>query len=286
MTTAMLDKAGRNFLQCMEIWGGNRAIESGVSVPGIDAWIISRPHNGGASGGDVHYVSLCGGHKIARFAVADVSGHGEGVGRLAASLRGLMKKFINRVDQTRFVRKLNEEFGKLAEAGTYATALLATYFAPTDHLIVCNAGHPRPLWFHAATATWTLLDHHAPECVDRVSNLPLGIVSPTQYHQFAAPLGKNDLVVIYTDALIEATDAQGRPLGEEGLLAIARGLDSSRPAEFCNALLDAVAGLSGRPTFDDDCTVLLLHHNAADPTGPSVGEMVRAVGKMIGIIPV
>jgi hypothetical protein len=68
-------------LQCMEIWGGNRAAREWVSVTGIDAYVFSLPYGGQSSGGDIHYVSLCGGGKIARFAVADVSGHGDAVGR-------------------------------------------------------------------------------------------------------------------------------------------------------------------------------------------------------------
>ena len=35
---------------------------------------------------------------------------------------------------------MNSEFGKLSEDGTFATAILATYFSPKDHLVVVNAG--------------------------------------------------------------------------------------------------------------------------------------------------
>ncbi|MCP4589165.1 MAG: hypothetical protein GY842_00335, partial [bacterium] len=55
------DQAVTHQLPCMEIWGGNQAIEDAVSVPGIDAWVYSRPVGGQSSGGDIHYVSTCGG---------------------------------------------------------------------------------------------------------------------------------------------------------------------------------------------------------------------------------
>ncbi len=35
-------------MRCMEIWGGNRAVDSAVSVPGIDAWVFSQPYAGDA----------------------------------------------------------------------------------------------------------------------------------------------------------------------------------------------------------------------------------------------
>lgn len=42
-----------------------------------------------------------------------------------------------------------------------------------------------------------------------MANLPLGIIEPTPYAQFAVPLQPDDLVVLYTDALIETRDPQG-----------------------------------------------------------------------------
>ena len=210
-------------LQCMEVWGGNEAIHSAVSVPGIDAWIASDPYEGAADGGDVHYVSMCGGGRTSRFVVADVSGHGAVAGELAGRLRWLMRKYINTPDLTRFARSLNREFSALAQKDRFATALLTTYYAPTDHLIVCNIGHPPPLWFHAKSRTWEVLTHDIPQRAATVMNLPLGIIEPTDYAQFAVKLSKGDLVLLYTDSLIESSDAEGNQLGESGLLSLVDG---------------------------------------------------------------
>jgi hypothetical protein len=50
-----------------------------ASTPDCDAWPCSTPHGGDEAGGDIHYVSMCGGGKIGRFMIADVAGHGGGV---------------------------------------------------------------------------------------------------------------------------------------------------------------------------------------------------------------
>jgi phosphoserine phosphatase RsbU/P len=118
-------------LQCMEIIGGNRAIRQTVDAPGLKIWIDSRPL--GSGGGDVHYVSTCGAGYVTRLALADISGHGESVNLLAVALRKLMRKHINTLDQTRFARSLNRELAALDQSGRFATAVLATYFAPTRH---------------------------------------------------------------------------------------------------------------------------------------------------------
>ena len=270
-------------LQCMEVWGGNRAIHSGISVPGIDAWISSDPYEGNARGGDIHYVSMCGAGKISRFAITDVSGHGDTVGELADRLRLLMRKYINTLNQTRLARALNQDFSRLAQTGRFATSLLTTYFSPTDHLIVCNAGHPRPLWYHAASKTWELLDHDLPQRATEVVNLPLGIIEPTDYVQFAVKLDQGDLVMIYTDSLMEAANAEGVQLGEQGLLDLVRSIDVERPQDLNAEVLAAVAAYRQAAAADDDQTLLLLHHTAADPPKQSIGEKMHVLAKMLGL---
>lgn len=272
-------------MQCMEVWGGNIAAESGISVHGIDAWLYSQPFHGESSGGDIHYVSMCGQGRIARFVLADVAGHGAAVNNLALDLRTLMRKHVGTPDQTRFARSLNRAFGRLSRDGIFATAALATYFAPTDELIACLAGHPRPLWYHAASGAWSLLSHEASGGVLSTSDLPLGIIHPTEYHQFAVTLGKGDLVVLYSDGLIETGGPQGRTIGEEGLLALARTIGGADPAAFGRSLIAAVdAEFGWQPgTRGDDLTVLVLHHNAANPPAMSLLHKARMMAKMLGL---
>jgi serine phosphatase RsbU (regulator of sigma subunit) len=271
----------------MEIWGGNRVVEDAVSVHGIDAWVLGLPHGGHDEGGDIHYVSMCGSGRITRFAVADVAGHGQSVAHLAGHLRDLMRKNINRVDQSRFARALNHEFGHFSEEeGLFATAILATYFAPNDHLICCNAGHPPPLWYRVDQNRWNYLEPDLESRARKVSNLPLGVIEPTDYHQFAVKLDKKDLVLIYTDSVLEITNQQGQRLNQDGLLQLVQTIDASRPELFNRALTSKLFEWAGVTEFEDDLTLLLLHHNAANPPLPGVKEMVRTMGKMMGLIKV
>src|SRR5688572_29319626 len=102
-------------MTCMEIWGGCDPADAAVSVPGLDAWVYSRPyreHHAAApesegGGGDVYYVSSCATGRINRLLVADVSGHGQAVRHIAVSLRDLMRRYVNYLDQSRFVLSMN-----------------------------------------------------------------------------------------------------------------------------------------------------------------------------------
>lgn len=277
-------------LQCLEIWGGTGAIDEAVSVHGLDLYIFSRPFHDAVSCGDVYLVSMCGAGNITRILLADVAGHGEVVSSLGHSLRRLMRKHITTPDPTRLARDLNAEFTRLSKEGRFATALLVTYFAPTDHLIVVNAGHPPPLWYRRDRQTWQLLEGPAPEAHrtgnssgSDVADLPLGIAEPTPYVQFAVPLQPGDLVVLYTDALIETRGPKGEPLGTSGLLELVRSMDASAFETLSDSIRDTLGALRGGESPDDDLTVLLLHHNAADPPRLSAGERLKVLGRMLGI---
>ena len=135
------------FMQCMEVWGGNELADQGVVMAGLDAWVYCKPYQGEVGGGDVYYVSACATGRITRLLIADVSGHGSAVSETAAQLRALMRQYVNYLDQTQFVRSLNEKFTALTADACFATAVVTTFFAPTNRLILCNAGHPPPLLY-------------------------------------------------------------------------------------------------------------------------------------------
>lgn len=278
-------------LQCMEVWGGNRAAASRLEMWGLDAWIFCQPHES-PEGGDLHYVSSCGGGEISRFVVADVAGHGQVASELARRLRSLVGKHLNELNNARLAIALNREFARLESTGRFATAILATFFGPSSHLLVCNAGHPRPLWHHARTGQWRLLEPAVPGHVASLgaaANLPLGVIEPTDYEQFAVELELGDTVLLYTDSLIEAQAPQtGRELGESGLLELATRLGPLAEPSFAPGhegsaprlgarLLEAVAAYRGQAPAQDDQTLVVLRHNAAPraAVGPAFQALAR-----------
>lgn len=267
-------------MQCLEIRGGTQAVEQALKLPGLRGYISSKPHGGDDAGGDVHYVSVCGGGATVRAVVADVSGHGQAVSELSGRLRGLVRKHIARHDQSGLVRAINREFGEMAESKRFATAVVATFMASSKLLTVSNAGHPRPLFFRAKAGEWAVL---APEAGSG-ANLPLGIDDDSPYEQFSMAMDRGDVLVLYTDALTEAADPAGRMLGEGGLLKLARGLDPAEPDRFGLALLDAVARHRGGTPSDDDETLVVLRHDGTGQRFPGPLQFPRVMAKMFGLI--
>jgi serine phosphatase RsbU (regulator of sigma subunit) len=195
--------------------------------------------------------------------VADVAGHGQEVAETARTLRGLIRRFMNHIDQRRFVSAMNEKFSELTQAGRFATAVVMTFFSPSSELSVCNAGHPPPLVFQKsgtkdAIGTWRYLDS------DMEGNIPLGILGDTAYEQFKVQLNPGDLVLTYTDSLIESVCRDGTLLGEKRLLDLIQTLPTSDPTHIIHHLLAKFSVFGA--TMNDDVTLLLTQC-----TGPSRG---------------
>ncbi|MBA4106393.1 MAG: hypothetical protein C0485_11595 [Pirellula sp.] len=66
---------------------------------------------------------------MTRMLLADISGHGKLVAQLAVNLCDLMRRNVNYIRQTRFVGAMNQQFGDFSEQDSFATALVATFFA-------------------------------------------------------------------------------------------------------------------------------------------------------------
>lgn len=260
-------------MQCMEIWGGNQVVDTSVAMPGLQAWVYCHPYGDSAGGGgDVHYVSSCATGRVTRLLVADVSGHGADVCDVAGTLRTLMRRYVNYIDQAEFVRSMNRQFVTMSASNCFATAVVTTFFAPTNTLSLCNAGHPPPLLYRAKTRSWDFLDLDRSERADDAepANIPLGVLTLADYEQFNVTLAVGDLVLCYTDSLPESKDPAGEYLGQQGLLDIVRTLDVSQPAALIPALLGAIRAMRADNLDGDDVTVLLFR-----PTGPGVQPRLR-----------
>jgi serine phosphatase RsbU (regulator of sigma subunit) len=249
-------------IRCKEVWGGNLRIEKCVQVPGLDVWLASQPLGEDEAGGDVYYVSSCAAGRLTRILLADVSGHGERVAQLAGRLRDLIRKNIEVADHGQLVADMNREFEADNPSGTFATAVVFSFFAPTRSLLVCNAGHPPPLAYRRSTGRWEYLDRLAGEVRSpkaQPAGLPLGMLPRTEYEQRKVRLQRGDAVLCCTDALIEAQRRDGSPLGPQGLLElVADGSPLTDGADLIARVIDSVQAMHPDNLHEDDSTLVLF----------------------------
>lgn len=251
-------------MQCMEVWGSNQAVDNGVVMAGLDAWVYSRPWHDENFGGDVHYVSSCATGRVTRLLLADVSGHGETVAETATVLRQLMRRYVNHVEQRTFVRAMNREFAGISDH-RFATTVAASFFAPRKQLIISNAGHLPPLLYRKRTGKWQFIEQDDVESNntngDAISNVPLGILDGSDYDESRVTLNVGDLVMLYTDALTESHNTNGSMLGLDGFKSIVESIDVADPAQFVTELRERIASLNSANLDGDDVTIMLFRPN-------------------------
>lgn len=243
-------------LACLEIRGGNRAARYEAELPGLDAWISCRPLFPATRGGDLYYLSVCSQGAISRITLADVAGHGDDVSTLAEHLRDSLRQHADEWDQSALIRQLNDSFLNVS-TGKFATAVFLGHYVETGELLFTNAGHPPPLWYRSAPREWSLLQEQTTYSKE-IADLPLGIIAGTAYTQVAVQLEPGDLLLLYTDGIIESRNHRGEQLGLQGLIEMAGELPYGSASEAGSALLGSVKRFRGQAAAKDDATLVAL----------------------------
>jgi phosphoserine phosphatase RsbU/P len=225
---------------------------------GWSLWSYTRPAND--VGGDlVDYLELPSGR--IGVALGDVAGKGLGAALLMAKLQATL-------------RSLAPECASLADLGGRLDAILfrdglenrfATLFylelAPgSAGLRYLNAGHNPPF----------LLRAHGLELVTP-SSRPLGMLPGATYVEGGLDLAPGDLLVVYSDGLVEAQNATEEEFGMERLRRLLpglRGLDAEAAGRRLVAEVDRFVG--GERVRDDLSVVTVLRRPPAGAAAPPV----------------
>jgi sigma-B regulation protein RsbU (phosphoserine phosphatase) len=254
-------------LACFELWGGNNKTAHEIELPGLLGWVCCTPFGHATGGGDVHYLSVCSKGRVSRIALADVAGHGESANSLAVRLRRVLQQHTDNWDQSALMRELNEAFKRDAKRVHFANAVVLGFYFGTGELLFNNARHVPQLWHHAESGVWDWLAELTPHA-KAVAGLPLGLISGTAYVQTAVELSRGDLLLLYTDGISESRNENGDELGQEGLLALVRGLPAGSlegPAAFGDALVARLKKFRGNgPQRDDETLVVLQRQSEQD----------------------
>lgn len=115
-----------------------------------------------------------------------------------------------------------------------------------------NAGHLPPLlvrYENGGSHRIVRLDRGGPV---------LGLLPGATYQQALEPVLPGDLLVVFSDGILEATDAQEAEFGEEGIVAVVEKHWNGAPAEICAAVLEAVRLFLGKELPHDDQTLLVV----------------------------
>jgi hypothetical protein len=198
--------------------------------------------------------------------VAVVCGDVSGKGIPAALLMGVIHGAVRSMDWYEAPRaheiatqRLNRMLCDRASDARFATLFWGWYDPLAERLHYINAGHCPPLLARRWRETTEIrpLDGGGPV---------LGLLPNARYREEQVDLCPGDLVVLYSDGVIEAANAEGEEFGEERLRALISAHASCSPEEVRQAVLQAVRQFAGSREFADDLTLLAVrftHDEAA-----------------------
>jgi sigma-B regulation protein RsbU (phosphoserine phosphatase) len=186
--------------------------------------------------------------------VCDVMGHGVRAGLLTALVRGVVEEMGVRAENPAHVLgEINYSLIPIVEQTgqpVFATAFFGVIDVATRSLCYGNAGHPPPLVLRAGRGDIGRLAPADPEPAAGLLNF--------NYTRHECEFAPGDLLLGYTDGVLEASDAQGRIFGEDGMSALLARNRGRRGGEVCDQILRQVEIHSGRNNFEDDVCLVAI----------------------------
>ena len=130
----------------------------------------------------------------------------------------------------------------------FTTAVLSEYNPTSRRLTYVNAGHNAPILRHANGAIETL----------EVGGLPLGIRSNVSYETASLELKSGEVLIFFTDGVVEAFNESGEEFGNERWLSAIRNLPDWDAQQSLQFLMKRVDEFVGATRQSDDITCLVF----------------------------
>lgn len=203
-----------------------------------------------ALGGDCFHFLPLPGRRVA-LAVADASGKGLPAALIIANVQASLRTaaLFAPEDPAAVVNAVNHQLHACSPVDRYATLFYGMFDEKNSTLHYVNAGHNPAMVIRQGAVTWL-----------EASARPVGLFAETLYQAQAVQLYPGDLIVAYTDGIVEATNIAGEEFGVERLLTAVRSGSARQPESVIEAAFAALDEFSGDNQTDDATILAALVH--------------------------
>jgi phosphoserine phosphatase RsbU/P len=223
-------------------------------VKGADIAFTSRPAN--TVGGDYYDAFLmevgAGGAPGKRLlmVVADVAGKSVPAALLMATFQASLRSLAtSSIPLAELVAGMNRYACAHSLGGRrFTTAFFAELDPETRALSYIGAGHNPPLLRRASGQIERL----------EAGNLPLGINASLEFASGSSQLNPGDVLLIFTDGLIESLNTAEKEFGEERVIAWLKAAPAESAQKTLDTLIASVNAFTGGARQHDDLTCLIL----------------------------
>lgn len=187
--------------------------------------------------------------------VCDVMGHGVRAGLVTALIRGVVEEMgAHTTNPAHVLAEINHSLAPILEQTgqpVFATAFFGVIDTSTGTLSYANAGHPPPLVRRGVDGLILRLAPSDPEPA-------AGLIDGFEYSRLECIFEPGDLLLGYTDGVIEAHDAASVIFGEERLHLVLTRNPALNGSDLSDHLLAEVREYSGQAAFEDDVCVVAI----------------------------
>jgi serine phosphatase RsbU (regulator of sigma subunit) len=185
--------------------------------------------------------------------IADVSGKGMAAALLMATTRSILRSVIDAEEKPgAALRRANTLLKREIPKGFFVTCLYGLLDPATGVFVFANAGHNLPVAQRGTAAS--LL---------RARGMPLGLMDDMAYEEQATTLEAGDLLLLYSDGLVEAHDAGRAMYGRARLSATLLAMQDEPSGCVLDAVLEDWQGfVGGQDEQEDDLTLIALRRTA------------------------
>jgi len=183
----------------------------------------------------------------------DVAGHGVPAALRSAFLHDRLSRSGVRADLALTAGEVNELLLQDVADDGYCTALLALVDPAEGSLSLLRAGHPVPRLVRRSTG-----EILRPED----GGVPLGLLPGDPAPVTELPFGKGDRLFLYSDGLVDCTDARDEPFGDERFDALVTETAGLELQETVARIRDALVRHADQG-FSDDVSLLVLDNHGA-----------------------
>lgn len=191
--------------------------------------------------------------------LADIAGKGVSGALLMANLQAnLRSQYAMAVDELpRLLASVNRLFYESTDDASYATLFFADYDDSSRKLRYANCGHLPPLLLRAGGSSRDQASE--PPKVEWLHSTctVMGLFEAWHCEIAEVQLAPGDTLVLYTDGITEATNADGEEFGESRLLDTIRSHSYLPARPLLQALVGAVQQFSSGSEQQDDITLVI-----------------------------
>jgi sigma-B regulation protein RsbU (phosphoserine phosphatase) len=201
-----------------------------------------------------YYDFMALGEESLAFAIGDVAGKGISAALLMATIQSTMRTQLGATNGSsprllstaKLVATLNRQLYANTSLEKYATFYFALYHEDTHSLTYTNAGHLSPMLLRAGEL----------QMLESTGTV-VGAFPLAHYEERTVALEHGDLLVAYTDGIVEPENAYGEMFGEDQLKELVSKYAHADSSELIARTMEAVIEWTGSSELQDDMTMVV-----------------------------